>query len=153
MFARRIYSFAAVSAMALLLAAGQRASADTTLNLEFAGAASGSVPVTLSLDGGKTIQVTPGPYFFNSSPPPSGGGSPISTFCIQLTAGLDSTSFAPYSVVSLTNSSTTIAQNNPKNVQGVANAIEALYGEFYQTSWGTQSGGSLMSSAFQLALW
>ena len=152
MIARRTQTFAAAGALALLLAAVPNANADTTLNLEFAGKDNGTPNLTVSLNG-SSMTVTPAPYFFNSSPPPSGGGSPISSFCIQLTAGLDSTSYAPYNVVSLTDPSTTISANNGSKATQVANAIEALYGMYYNTAWGTQGTGSTASAAFQLALW
>jgi hypothetical protein len=157
---RLIQSFVAAGAVALFLAGEQRAAADPTLNLSFAGTT--SVPtLTVTLDGNKMTGVEPGPYFFNEIPPPSGGGSPISTFCVQLTAGTTS-SQAPYTVNSLNTTSTasTIAANNPTNINGVSNAIEALYGMYYNTAWGSlstfksaSSSVQAQASAFQLALW
>jgi hypothetical protein len=157
---RLIQSFVAAGAVAFFVAGEQRASADPTLNLSFAGTTHVAT-LTVTLDGNKMTGVEPGPYFFNEIPPPSGGGSPISTFCVQLTAGT-TTSQAPYTVSALNTTSTasSIAANNPTNVNGVANAIEALYGMYYNTAWGSlstfQSATSSVqaqASAFQLALW
>jgi hypothetical protein len=156
---RLIHAYVAAIAAVLFLASGQRASADGTLNLSFAGT-TGVNNLTVTLDGTKMTGVEPGPYFFNVNPPPSGGGSPISTFCMELTQGVTSSS-APFNIVALnsTTSPTTINKNN-SNVQGVANAIEALYGFYYNTAWGSlstfKSSSSTVqnnASAFQLALW
>jgi hypothetical protein len=151
---RRVQSYVLVGAATLFLATGQRASADPTINLSFAGT-TGSSTVSISLNGSSN-SVEPGPYFFNVIPPPSGGGSPISTFCMELGQGV-TTSSAPYNVVSLTDPSTTISKNNGSSAGAVANAIEALYGFYYNTAWGTQSGAKASNStdftAFQLAIW
>jgi len=158
MQARRIHTYTTAIAVALFLASGQRAAADNTLNLQFAGTT--NVPgQSVSLNGSMSSKVEPGPYFWNVNPPPSGGGSPISTFCMELSQGI-TTSSATYTITPINaTSGTTISANN-SNVQGVANALEALYGLYYNTAWGTlssfQNSSSTIQSnaaAFQLALW
>lgn len=150
----RIRSYIAAGVVALFLTSGQRASADSSIDLSFAGT-TGSSTVSISLNG-HSNSVEPGPYFFNVIPPPSGGGSPISTFCMELGQGL-TTSSATYNIVSLTDPSTTISKNNGSSATAVANAIEALYGFYYNTAWGTSSGAKASNStdftAFQLAIW
>jgi hypothetical protein len=158
MITRHLTRYVIAGAVALFLAAGQRASADNTLNLSFQGT-TGAPTLTVTLDGKQMSGVEPGPYFFNVNPPPNGGGSPISTFCMELGQGIDSGAAAPYSVTALNSSSGTTISANNSNVQGVANALEALYGFYYQTAWNTGKGTNIpgsntpMSSAFQLAIW
>jgi hypothetical protein len=156
---RRITPYLIVGAVALFLATGQRAAADGTLNLQFAGTT--SVPgLQVSLNGVMNAKVEPGPYFWNVNPPPTGGGSPISTFCMELSQGVLTSGSAPYNIVSLTDPSTTISMNNGSKAGAVANAIEALYGFYYNTAWGTlnsfqNSSTSVQNqaAAFQLAAW
>jgi hypothetical protein len=155
---RLIRAFVAAGAAALFLFSSQQASADNTLNLAFQGT-TGVATLTVTLDGSKMTGVEPGPYFFNVNPPPSGGGSPISTFCMELGQGVNSGAAAPYAITPLNSpTGTTISANN-SNVQGVANALEALYGFYYQTAWNTGVGSNIpgtstpLASAFQLAIW
>jgi len=158
---RRPNPYLVAGAVALLLTTSQRSSADTTLNLQFAQPGTTSAPtLTISLNGKQTSGVEPGPYFFNVNPPPSGGGSPISTFCMELGQGVNSGSAATYTVTALNASSGTTISANNTNVQGVANALQALYGLYYNNNWASISSFQnstpavqAQASAFQLAIW
>lgn len=143
------------------ISAGERAVAEPTLNLDLTLASPGYTGSTVTFNlaqNGKTTNYNAytGPYFFSVTSPPAGVGSTISTFCIDAPAGVNTASAASYTTLSLTNTNTTIYQNNPTKAQTVANALQGLYGEFYNTKWatltGAQASNSTMYTAFQLAL-
>jgi hypothetical protein len=161
MLSRPINRYFVAGAVALVLATGQNARADNTLNLQFAQPGTTSVPtLTITLNGQQMKGVEPGPYFFNVNPPPAGGGSPISTFCMELGQGVNSGSAASFTITPLNASSGTTISANNTNVQGVANALQALYGLYYNNNWSSISAfqssspsAQMQASAFQLAVW
>ena len=168
MIPRYFRKLIAAGAVVICLADGPIARADQYLDLGF-DTSSGAPTISLSLTGQATSNnkvtmngVEPGPYFFNVVSASSGVTytSPISTFCIQLTTGLTSTSSQYTIVTNIAASSTSIGANNASNPTGVANAIQYLFGANYNSAWANvataqtlASSNSVAQTAFQLALW
>ena len=148
MLSRRINPYLVAGAVALFLTTAQRSSADTTLNLQFAQPGTTSAPtLTVTLNGSQMTGVEPGPYFFNVSPNPLGLATPLSTFCMELGQGVNSGASAPFTVTPLNASSGTTISANNSNVQGVANALQALYGLNYNNNWASISSFNSSSNS------
>jgi hypothetical protein len=79
---------------------------------------------------------------------------------MELGQGVNSGSAATFTITPLNSSSGTTISANNTNVQGVANALQALYGLYYNNNWASigsfnnsSSATQLQASAFQLAVW
>ncbi|MBP3960422.1 hypothetical protein J8F10_34785 [Gemmata sp. G18] len=136
----------AVIAVAGFLFQSPRASAEL-LTLHLDQTTSGTVSVNL---GGKTISnVYPGPYHWSdvNDPPNSNFPPPIATFCIELTDTLTVGNSYVFGVYAPEDAPTI-------GSTAKADAIRALYGNFYNPAWTDPSfKGNNESKAFQLALW
>jgi hypothetical protein len=137
---------AATCVVAGFLACAPRASADF-INLEYKGNAGGSVDVTLNgtllqsrLIGAFTWTDT------NLSPNPA-FNSPIQTFCIELDQIVVPQFTPPTATFAITDPAAAPTINDP----GKADAIKALYGNYYDFATDSVKGGQ--NAAFQLALW
>lgn len=128
------------------LALPSRASADVFINLELKGYAGGSANVEFK---GDTILRPVGPFSWkdtnvdnpNTSFPPT-----IKTFCIELDQPLPN----------LTPPTATFRITDPANApiiksEAKADAIRALYGNYYDFATDSVKGG--LDRAFQIALW
>jgi hypothetical protein len=171
MFSRLNYFLVALGTVGLFLVAGQRALADSAayVDMGLTSAPNNSQANAVSITfNGQVMNAAPGPYFFSVTSTgnlPAGVGpitSPLSAFCIDLSAGLTGNS-TQYNLTSL-NNAPTISKNNSSNVNGVVNAIELLYDTKYNTGinpaiggWttiaGATAGAYVNEAAFQLALW
>ncbi|VTR94683.1 Uncharacterized protein OS=Thioflavicoccus mobilis 8321 GN=Thimo_3093 PE=4 SV=1 [Gemmata massiliana] len=136
----------AVGAVAGFLFLSPRASAELiTLQLDH------TVPSTVSVNlGGTPISnVAPGPFSWSdkNDPPNSSFSSPIATFCIELTGTITVGGTYVFGVYAPEDAPTIGSADK-------ANAIRALYGNFYNSAWTNPSfKGDNESKAFQLALW
>jgi hypothetical protein len=133
--------------MLLVLAAGQRASADTE-TLTWSGA-TGSSNIAFSLGNGSTAngQAQPGPYFWNNFS--------VSTFCIELTAGIPGApASTTFNQLSPGSAPTIKVSGTGDSAAQVGQAIEALYGNYYNQTVQTKTAtNNVNNAAFQLALW
>lgn len=135
---------AVVATLVAWLAAGSTARAET-LSMIFDSAASGTT-VSYTL-GGNAASTIPGPYYWNSVPPPNSGPPAFATMCIELTQGIPGGALG-FTVVNPSTSPTI-------NSQAKADALLALYGNFYNTAWNdpTTANSDTSYRAFQLAIW
>lgn len=129
-------------AWAVFGAFGPRAAAEQ-IQLQFVST-TGTGSVSFSLNGNPDSSA-PGPYYWNANPPPHYGTNPIATFCIDLTTA---TANVTYQVVAPAAASTI-------GSQAKADAILALYGNYYNPVWNNPSTATsdMSFSSFQLALW
>ncbi|MFM8275069.1 MAG: hypothetical protein ACKODX_22435 [Gemmata sp.] len=146
----------AVAAIAatVFLTASPRASAEL-LTLQLNRTVTGTVTVNL---GSKTDNVTPGPYYWSdiNDPPNTNFPAPIATFCMELLDPNGQPAGSPtvgasftFEVLPLTSPYTSL-----KGDAARADAIKALFGNYYNPAWaGNTFTGDTESKAFQLALW
>lgn len=136
----------AAVAVAVMMTAATRASAETVTMSFSKTTGTAPVGVTYTIGGTTTsTSITPGPYYWQQTGTPmnSNFGSSIATFCVELNQGFPSAS-ENYTV------------NTLASVAGTskAGAIEKLFANNYNSSWANSSfTGSTAATAFQLALW
>ena len=136
----------AAVAVAVMMTAATRASAETVTMSFSKTTGTAPVGVTYTIGGNTTsTSITPGPYYWQQtgSPMNANFGASIATFCVELNQGFPSGS-ANYTV------------NTLAAVKGTAtaDAIQKLFANNYNSAWASSSfGGSTASTAFQLALW
>lgn len=140
-----------LAAAAVLLLGSGRAAADTiTLTFDKTNG-SAAVPIQTTINGTtSSTWATPGPYYWHpvNAPLNSGFSNPTATFCIELNQTITTGKSYTYTV------DTDLSQMPTIGGATKANEILELWGQHYDTAWGNSSfGGSLQSTAFQMALW
>jgi hypothetical protein len=133
---------AGLGVWASVLVLAPQASAEQ-IDLQFV-TTTGATSVTYTYNG-NSASATPGPYYWNASPPPNMGSNPIATFCIEVT---QYTLNGTYDVVAPAAAPTI---GDPAK----ADAIRALYGNYYNLAWNNPATAWSDPSfrPFQLALW
>lgn len=146
MESRLVRSCVAAVAVTLFLASAPRADAES-LTMVF-HSTTGAAPTSYSFNG-NTASTTPGPYYWMSQPPPNLGPPTFTTMCIELTQGLPTVGAAVGFFVVNPADAPTIGD------QARADALTALYGNYFNTTWTDPATANSAGDfrAFQLAVW